>query len=652
MKRLLASLKPSHFALLLGAGVMLAVALLLAVSMALQYSRELDDAQRSMDGLSRALAIQTERSVRDADRTLIEFLRRKRQAAENGFAVPPSAAEFGAANPTIVSLAYVSVAGGAGDVTAEAAARRAFAEAGGDPVLVPRLDGLVSVVRRDVAPDGTVVGAVVAVLDPAWLADFNHALNFSGESVTTLVDDYGVVVARNGTDDGGDRLVSSAAVGEYMLTASISLPKFVLLAGWHRELKLFAAYGAVGCVAFSLLVTLLARQWGRRERAEAAARLSETRFRDFAEAASDWLWETDADHRFVHISERFAEFTGGRLEDFLGKTRRETMANAADAAAVERHMEDFAAHRLFRDFVYPIRTARGIRHIRVNGRPCFDEAGTFTGYRGTASDVTDIVEAENRLRDAKNQAEFASRAKSEFLANMSHELRTPLNAVIGFSEIIYDQLFGNISRRYVEYARDINMSGRHLLDLINDVLDMSKIEAGRYELHEEPVNLGETARLCATLMATRIAEGGVEVVCGPELAAAMVRADARAVKQILLNILSNAVKFTPPRGRVTVGVEAAAGGGLAVRVSDTGIGMAPEVVTHLAEPFYQADSSISRRFGGSGLGLAICRKLVELHGGRLEFDSREGAGTTVRVGFPRERVLAGPGAAVPRTTAA
>src|SRR5690348_2654099 len=294
MKRLLASLKPSHFALLLGAGVMLAVALLLAVSMALQYSRELDDAQRSMDGLSRALATQTERSVRNADRTLIEFLRRKRQAAENGFAVPPSAAEFGAANPTIVSLAYVSVAGGAGDVTAEAAARRAFAEAGGDPVLVPRLDGLVSVVRRDVAPDGAVVGAVVAVLDPAWLADFNHALNFSGESVTTLVDDYGVVVARNGTDDGGDRLVSSAAVGEYMLTASISLPKFVLLAGWHRELKLFAAYGAVGCVAFSLLVTLLARQWGRRERAEAAARLSETRFRDFAEAASDWLWETDA----------------------------------------------------------------------------------------------------------------------------------------------------------------------------------------------------------------------------------------------------------------------------------------------------------------------------------------------------------------------
>jgi len=310
-------------------------------------------------------------------------------------------------------------------------------------------------------------------------------------------------------------------------------------------------------------------------------------------------------------------------------------------------MQDFAEHKPFRDFIYPISAPAGIRHLRVSGRPRFDADGRFAGYRGTASDVTDIVEAENRLHDAKNEAEIASRSKSEFLANMSHELRTPLNAVIGFSEIIRDQLFGKIPARYIDYARDINMSGKHLLDLINDVLDMSKIEAGRYELNEENVRLGDIARICDTLMATRISEGGVRVSYAAELAATVICADARAVKQIFLNLQSNAVKFTPPGGEVTIGVERTDQGGVALTVTDTGCGMGDDALRHLAEPFYQADSSISRKYGGSGLGLAICKKLINLHGGTLEFTSRIGSGTSVRAIFPRERVVLSPGSKNP-----
>ncbi|HZL59258.1 MAG TPA: ATP-binding protein [Stellaceae bacterium] len=642
MKRILSNVKPSHMVLLLGAAVVLGIAVVTSGSLWFQHDRELVDAQRSIDGLSRALAIQTERAIKSADLTLVGFLRRKRAAELDGYSPTPSAAEFGAANPTIVSLAYVTVSGsGSGDVTAEAAARRAFAEPGADPVLVPRDDGLVSVVRRLRDDDGTIQGAAVAVIDPAWLVDFNRAMNFSGEGVVTLTDDYGVVVARSGTNDGSERLISTATVGEYALSANVSLPKFVLLRGWQREFILFIAVAGAASIAFGFLAVQFARQWAQREAAEGAVRTSEGRFRDFAEAASDWLWETDAEHRFHYISDRFSDLTGIDKEHFIGKNRSESAANGADPELMRKHLADFEAHRPFRDFVYPIVAGDGnIRHLRVSGQPMFDSDGRFVGYRGTASDVTKVVQDDARLREAKNEAELASRSKTEFLANMSHELRTPLNAVIGFSEIIRDQLFGKIPSRYVEYARDIHMSGSHLLDLINDVLDMSKIEAGRYELYEEPVNLGEIVHTCITLMATRIEEGHVQVRCAEELTDTVLLADKRAIKQTVLNLLSNAVKFTPSGGMVLVGIETQSDGGVTLVVSDTGIGIDAAALPHVAEPFYQADSSIGRTYGGSGLGLTISRKLILQHGGSLKIESRVPGGTTVRVIIPAPRVLA------------
>ena len=235
--------------------------------------------------------------------------------------------------------------------------------------------------------------------------------------------------------------------------------------------------------------------------------------------------------------------------------------------------------------------------------------------------------------DERLRAEEANRSKSEFLANMSHELRTPLNAIIGFSEMMQKQIFGPLGHdRYVEYAGDIHNSGGLLLSLINDILDMSKIEAGKLTLQTEPLDPAAVIEQCVRLIGARAQEKSLQVraECGdlPE-----VEADPRALKQILLNLLSNAVKFTPEGGRVIIrGFEAA--DGIVLQVADTGIGIAEEDLPRLGRPFEQIESQHSKSYQGSGLGLALSRSLVELHGGELRIDSVLGKGTTVSFTIP------------------
>ena len=242
---------------------------------------------------------------------------------------------------------------------------------------------------------------------------------------------------------------------------------------------------------------------------------------------------------------------------------------------------------------------------------------------------------ESDLRQSRLAAERANQAKSVFLANMSHELRSPLNAILGFAEIIMSEMMGPIGTpRYREYAADIHSSGAHLLELINDVLDVSKIEAGKWTLNPEPLDLRTLAAKCLTLVEGRAKDGGLALTADIAADLPPLVADQRATKQCLLNLLTNAVKFTPEGG--TVGILArTTPDSILLTVKDSGIGIPASEMPRLLHPFEQVESAMTRKLTGTGLGLSLTKSLVEMHGGSLSIDSREGAGTEVTLAFPR-----------------
>jgi two-component system, cell cycle sensor histidine kinase PleC len=244
-----------------------------------------------------------------------------------------------------------------------------------------------------------------------------------------------------------------------------------------------------------------------------------------------------------------------------------------------------------------------------------------------------------RAEEARSAAETASKAKSDFLANMSHELRTPLNAIMGFAEMLDSGAFGAMNAKQSEYVHDIATSGRHLLRLINTVLDMAKLEADRFDLHEELIEPALILDDAMTFLALQARQRGVELRESAPKDLPLLLGDRRALLQVVLNLLANAINFTRSGGKVTLTAAVAEDGALNIVVSDTGIGINPAAIDRIFEPFQSADASLSRKFGGAGLGLAISKLLIERHGGSLRFESIVGEGTTVTIRLPVERVV-------------
>jgi PAS domain S-box-containing protein len=351
----------------------------------------------------------------------------------------------------------------------------------------------------------------------------------------------------------------------------------------------------------------------------------------------------------LYVNDRFTELFGGSADELVGKPIEVMAAND-----INNQGRLLMSAALVRDDGEPFEYETGGK----GGRVFWVEVRVKTVQRlsnGTfrwvviSRDVSERRHVHDELQRAKEQAEASNRAKGEFLANMSHELRTPLNAIIGFTELIeHGVAQTGWTDSYAEYLADVSGSGRHLLDLINTILDLSKIEAGQLELDLEPVDLCELARTSLALVSGMAHDGRITVATDIPPECPQIRGDFLKLKQVLLNIFSNAIKFTPPGGKIFVRVSLTSTQAV-ISVSDTGVGIPAADIKRVALPFVQA-TSLSRKYGGSGLGLSIARQLCTLHGGRLAIRSVEGKGTTVRISLPLAAPAARPGAARPPST--
>ncbi len=308
-----------------------------------------------------------------------------------------------------------------------------------------------------------------------------------------------------------------------------------------------------------------------------------------------------------------------------------------DLERVVLELEKASKNREKFDSEYRIFRPNGeMRNIHAIG----EFVGSDDTLSGTVMDITERKQAEEKILSAMQKAEFANRAKSSMLANMSHELRTPLNAIIGFSSTMIEETFGPLGdEKYREYLSDIHQSGSHLLNLINDILDISAIEADALELQEEHINTTEIVDVSIRLIAPRAKDGDVKLSSQIDPKIPLIYADSRRVKQVLLNLLSNAVKFTPEEGEVSVSSKLNDNGSLAIAVRDNGIGMNEDEVKHAMSKFGQLDTSLYRKHEGTGLGLPLTKGLMELHNGAMEIHSKKGQGTMITVTFPKERVI-------------
>ncbi len=358
------------------------------------------------------------------------------------------------------------------------------------------------------------------------------------------------------------------------------------------------------------------------------------------EQSPNMIFITATDGTIQYINSRFTEMTGYSEEEAIGQTPRILKSGDTPINIYKGLWGNLTSGRPWRSEIKDRRKDGSIFWASMVAAPVINDEGLITHFIAIHEDITRHKIAKERTRKARVQAEVANRAKAEIMANMSHELRTPLNAIIGFSATMKDEVFGPLgSNKYVEYIEDINVSGIHLLEVINDILDVSALESDKLKLNEEDVDLVETVESVLRIIGAKASEGQI-ALSGPSIAdIPSLFADKQRLKQIFMNLLSNAVKFTPKGGMVSCDAFVDSNGSIVVTVTDTGIGMDEAGLAKAFEQFGQVDGSLTRTHEGSGLGLPLTMGLVEAHGGTMSVESEPEKGTKVTVTFPSERVV-------------
>jgi len=365
--------------------------------------------------------------------------------------------------------------------------------------------------------------------------------------------------------------------------------------------------------------------------AEKEIKTRDSEKRTILDSLNEMLIFLDADFRVVWANKAALQYMGVKLEEALGFCQREASGISGRVFSALELEETLKGNIKSGEFESPDGKLWFIQAIPVK-----DEAGKIIGILETCLDITERKKAARFLHE-KELAETASRTKSEFLANMSHELRTPLNSIIGFSDLLIEQLFGELNEKQLRYVNNISKNGKHLLSLINDLLDFSKIEAGKMELHCEEFSLSESLDEIKSLMSPIASEKEIEINIDIDPGVPKIRADRNKFIQVMENLLSNAIKFSPRKG--TIEVNATLKGDMArIRVKDEGIGIEKEGQERLFKPFSQIDSFAAKKYQGTGLGLVLVKKIVQLHGGYIWFESEAGKGSTFGFSIPLKGV--------------
>lgn len=567
----------------------------------------------------------------------------------------------------------------------------------GKPILASGLPGewIVPVSRRISGHDGSFAGAVNGVADVQ--AIFGHYSDAIAKSDLrfTLYHRDGVLIARAppipeaiGRDFASSELfktfmpksengiveMPSPVANEKILVGYRQLPGFPLVlmvarpvenisVDWRFRQAVIFAFVVCFWISIAIGSTILVLQYRhilRRQRESIAAqRLLQV----VIDNVPDSISFKDRDLRFLLVNQACAKFFGQPREKMIGRRLSDLtlhlkvgLVDNSDRRVLE------SGNAEYRQIITGIDPERRAKTWWATKVPLFGGDGEPFGILTVAQDVTDLmntnaaleqrtselIEANTNLsrqaaeleqlnvqfRNEKTAAQQANRAKSEFLANMSHELRTPLNAIIGFSEVLAAQIYGTLPLRYLDYSKDILGSGKHLLDVINDILDMSRIEAGHYDLKLSNVNVARTVEAALKIVGNRAENKQQTLRFQFDGDLPVTRTDSRAIKQIIVNLVGNAIKFTPPQGAIHVQVRPGPDKRIEILVGDNGPGIRQGHISHVFDPFWQAEESRSRRHEGTGLGLAICKNLVDLLGGTIRLESVYGEGTTVTISLP------------------